>query len=470
MKRFQKSVDRVKHLADQSEVKALPHVVIIGAGFGGLRAARKLARASVRVTVVDRSNHHLFWPLLYQVATAGMTGEEIAVPVRAVLGKQRNAQVLQAAVERVDLELQQVWLHTGEALHYDRLIVAAGATSNYYDHPEWREHTHNLSSLKDAYGIRARVLSAFEEAERSGDPETQRRLLTFVAVGGGPTGVELAGALVELSDAILRADFRRVDPQLVRVVLVEMMPSILAPFGEKLAGTARRQLTQMGVEVRTGANVERIGDNVIRIDGEDLICNMVCWTAGVKPQALAERLGVQLDKRGFVPVEQDCSIPGYPNAYVIGDMAAFYPPGAQRPLPGLAPVAMQEASCVARNIVRQLQGKPALPFKYVDKGIMATIGSGKALAKAGKVQLSGFVAWMAWIFVHVFYLIGFRSRSLVLFEWFWAYATHRRGARVIAEAAPESNRHLPPKAAVRPAPEAAPESASRHEEAAAALH
>ena len=440
----------------------VPHVVIIGAGFGGLRAARELRSERVRVTVVDRTNHHLFLPLLYQVATGGMTAEEIAVPVRAVLGKQANTRVLQAAAERVDLATQEVFLHSGEVLHYDRLIVAAGATNNYYDHPEWRAHTHTLGTLQDAYGIRARVLSAFEAAERCTDEATQRRLLTFVAVGGGPTGAELAGALAELSQAILRTDFHRVNPAHVRVVLVEMMPSILAPFGAALSEKATQVLTRKGVQVRAGVQVQAIGEDCIRLDGEDLPCSLVCWTAGVKPRPLAERLGVPLDKRGFVRVDKDCSIPGHRNAYVIGDMAAFYPPGADKPLPGLAPVAMQQASCVARNILRQLDGKSAKPFAYVDKGIMAILGGGQGLVRAGNIQLSGFIAWLAWIFVHVYYLIGFRSRSLVLFEWFWAYTTHRRGARVLAEAVPEANVHLPQFARPDKEPEAA-EAAARPE-------
>jgi len=406
-----------------------PHVVVVGGGFGGLYAARALASRPVRVTLLDRRNHHLFQPLLYQVATAALNASDIAAPLRSVLRRARNVTVLLAEVVRVDLAARRLALDRGE-IGYDALILAAGAGHSYFGHEDWEVFAPGLKSLEDALEIRRRVLSAYESAEREPDGAEQRALLTFVVVGGGPTGVELAGALAEISRQTIARDFRVIDPTKARIILLEGGDRVLASFPEALSRRAQDALQRIGVEVRTRANVTRVTADAVWLGGEQVRARTVLWAAGVAAAPLTRTLGVTLDRSGRVPVEPDLSIPGHPEAFAIGDMSVCRDrTGA--PLPGLAPVAMQQGSRAADNALRRLSGQPTRPFRYRDRGTMATIGRAAAVAVVGGVQLSGLVAWLAWLFVHIMFLIGFRNRFLVLFEWAWAYLSWQRGARLI---------------------------------------
>jgi NADH:ubiquinone reductase (H+-translocating) len=408
-----------------------PHVVIVGGGFGGLTAARELGSAPVRVTLVDRSNHHTFQPLLYQVAMAGLSPAEIAQPIRAILQRQWNTTVYMAEVDRVDLKPRQVRLVDGEVLEWDFLVLACGATTSYFGHEEWRLSSPGLKSLQDAVRIRERVLVAFEQAEREPSRERRSALLSFVVVGGGPTGVELAGALAELAKFVLDRDFRNIDPSSARVVLVEAGPRLLPSFPPELSESAASQLRELGVEIRTGARVTSIDPHRVVLDEGELPCSVALWAAGVRAESLTHTLGVTLDKAGRVPVERDLSVRTQPRAFVIGD-AALVLDAKGEPLPGVSPVAMQQARAVARSIRRAIVGKETVPFAYVDKGSMATIGRRRAIAKLDRIELSGFVAWMAWLLVHIWFLIGFKNRLVVMFTWAWSYFTYRRGARIIA--------------------------------------
>ena len=417
------------------------HVVIVGGGFGGLTAARALKKVPVRVTLVDKENHHLFQPLLYQVATAGLSPGEIAVPIRNVLRKHRDTRVIMGEVVGVDLDARRVELGDGGTLEYDWLVVAAGTQNNYFGHDDWEEHARGLKSIHDALAVRERILMAFEAAEREQDPERRDELLTFVVIGAGPTGVEMAGAISELSRQTLKEDFRVVDPAGIRVVLAEMAPRVLPPFDEKLSASAEKQLEDLQVEVRTGTPVTDVNERGVRIGDDFIPCSTVVWASGVEAVPLAERLGTKLEK-GKVAVEPDCSLPGHREVFAIGDIAHLVPEegdNAGEPLPGLAPVAMQQGRHVVRCIRADVRNAEREPFRYADKGMMATIGRSRAVAQSGKLRLSGLLAWLAWIFVHVWYLIGFRNRLLVMFNWFWSYATFKRGARLIAHA------HDPPR-------------------------
>lgn len=419
---------------------AEPRVVIVGGGFGGLTLARALKGAAVRVTLVDRMNHHLFQPLLYQVATAGLSPADIAYPIRSALRNQDNASVLLGEVTSVDWRAREIVLHDGARVAYDFLVIAAGASTNYFGHDgDWKTHTLALKSIDDAIEIRRHVLLAFEAAEREPDARARGRLLTFAVIGGGPTGIETSGALAELSHTVMARDFRVIDPTQTRVVLIERASQLLPSFGPELGRKAKRQLEELGVEVRLDAEVTAIDASGLEIAGERLEAGTILWTAGVQARSLARALDVELDRSGRVLVEQDCSIPGHPEAFAIGDIAAFVPEGETNALPGLAPVAMQQARFLARRIAR---GRRAA-FRYVDKGMMATVGRSRAVAQtgSGRLKLSGLVAWLAWLFVHLWYLIGFRNRVAVLFNWSWAYLTYRRGARLITGA--ESWRRLP---------------------------
>jgi NADH:quinone reductase (non-electrogenic) len=406
-----------------------PHVVVVGGGFGGLYAARALAGRPVRVTLLDRRNHHLFQPLLYQVATAALNASDIAAPLRSVLRRAKNITVLLAEVERVDLAARRLTLDRGE-IGYDALILAAGASHSYFGHEDWEVFAPGLKSLEDALEIRRRVLLAYESAEREVDGAEQRALLTFVVVGGGPTGVELAGALAEISRQTIARDFRIIDPTQARVILLEGGPRVLASFPESLSRRGQHALERLGVEVRTGAIVTRVTADAVWLGGEQIRARTVLWAAGVAAAPLARTLGLTLDRSGRVPVEADLSIPGHPEAFAIGDMSLCRGPSGT-PLPGLAPVAMQQGRCAADNALRHLSGRPSRAFRYRDRGSMATIGRAAAVAVVGGIQLSGLVAWLAWLFVHVMFLIGFRNRFLVLFEWAWAYVSWQRGARLI---------------------------------------
>ncbi len=410
------------------------HVVIVGGGFGGLTTAQELRKANVRVTLVDRQNHHLFQPLLYQVAMAGLAPSEIAVPIRSILRRSSNTTVLLAEVKTVDLVNKRLTLGHGPDLEYDYLVLAPGARTHYFGHDDWEHFAPGLKSLDDAVEIRRRVLLAFEAAERETDPAERAKLLSFIVIGAGPTGVELAGAIAELSRYALGRDFRRARPAETRVLLVEGGERVLAAFDPSLSEKAVLQLSELGVHVRTGTIVERIADEgVILRSGEVLAACTVVWAAGVACSPLIAKLGVEVDRMGRAKVEADCSLPGHPDAFVIGDAAFLLGPD-QKPLPGVSPVAMQMGRHVADLITQAADGKVASArpaFGYVDKGSMATIGRSRAIAQTGSLKLSGFLAWMAWLLVHIWYLIGFRNRLLVLFDWAWSYFTYRRGARLI---------------------------------------
>jgi NADH dehydrogenase len=409
----------------------LPHVVVVGAGFGGLEAAHSLGRAPVRVTVLDRCNHHLFQPLLYQVATAGLSPGDIASPIRRVLARYENTQVLLADVQRVDVADRVVVL-AERRIAYDYLVLATGSSHAYFGHPEWGRAAPGLKTLGDALDIRRRVLTAFEDAERQPDEEEQRRLLTFMIVGGGPTGVELAGALAEIAHHTLAHEFRRIDPASAKIILVEGGPTILSTYPESLRRAARRSLHRLGVEVREGVIVTDIEPGLVRTGEATLRVGTVLWAAGVAASSLGASLGVPLDRAGHVVVGPDLSIPGHPEVFVIGDLALFAH-GAGRPLPGVAPVAQQQGRHAAANIRRALRGESSEPFHYKDWGNLATIGRGSAIADFGHVRLSGYFAWLAWLFIHVMRLVGFRNRVAVFFEWAWAYVTYQRSVRLITE-------------------------------------
>lgn len=420
-----------------STALALPRVVVIGAGFGGLAAARKLADAPVHLTVVDRRNHHLFQPLLYQVATAGLSPGDIAYPIRSILRNQSNARVLLADVDSIDTARREVRLADG-VLPYDYLILAAGAGHAYFGHDDWEKNAPGLKTLEDALAIRRRILLAFEKAEREPDAARRKDLLTFVIVGGGPTGVELAGAIAEISRHVLVSDFRAIDPREARIVLVEAGPRILSSLAEASSRRAAKQLSSRGVEVRTGTPVTGICAEGVSLGSEFIRARTVLWAAGVAASPLARSLGIPLDRAGRAIVEPDLSIPGHPEVFVIGDLSVFLHQTG-RPLPGLSPVAMQQGRSAARNIRRSLDGKPRLPFDYSDKGTLAVIGRAAAVAEIAGLRLSGLPAWLVWCFVHVFYLIGFRNRFIVMIEWAWAYVSYQRGARLITgEVGPEA--------------------------------
>lgn len=412
-------------------MKLKRRVVIIGGGFGGLSVARALAREPVHVTLVDRSNHHLFQPLLYQVAMAGLSPGEIAVPIRAVLGRQANARVLLGEVTGIDLAARQVQTRETLPLDYDYLVIATGAQNSYFGHDDWARFASGLKDLDDAIEIRRRVLLAFEAAEREPDPTLQRRHLTFVVIGGGPTGVELAGAIAELATFVLARDFRAIHSDAARVVLVEGGDRILGSFDPRLSAKAAESLAQMGVEVRTSLRVTAMDETGVRCGDEHIAASTVLWAAGVRGASLCQNVGLPVDRSGRVTVEQDCSVKDHPEVFVIGDAAAFVPEGGSQPLPGVSPVAMQQGRFVARQIARSCEGAPRQRFKYWDKGSMATIGRSRAVAQVGKLQLSGFLAWLAWLSVHILYLIDFRNRLVVLVDWAWAYFAYRRGARLI---------------------------------------
>lgn len=415
-----------------------PHVVIIGAGFGGLTCAQSLERSDVRITVVDRTNHHLFQPLLYQVAMAGLSPADIAAPIRGILATQDNVRVLLAEVKSVDLARKTITLDGDptareNALSFDFLVLALGAKTSYFGHDEWEAFAPGLKSLDDAIEIRARVLLAFERAERETDPEERKKLLQFVVIGGGPTGVELAGAIAELAHTVLAQDFREIHPQEAKVTLIEAGERVLAAMDPDMSQSAKEQLRDLGVEVRTHARVMRIdAEGVTLDDGSLLRSNTILWGAGVGGTRLATSLGVPLDPQKRVVVKNDCSVPGFSRVFAIGDMAHFEENG--RPLPGVSPTAMQQARYVAATITGEAGGiseSQRTPFRYFDKGSMATIGRKRAVAQAGKMKMSGLLAWLAWLFIHVWYLIGFRNRFVVLFTWFWSYLSYKRGARLI---------------------------------------
>jgi NADH:ubiquinone reductase (H+-translocating) len=406
-------------------VNSRPHVVILGGGFGGLYAAKALKRAPARVTIVDRRNFHLFQPLLYQVATAALNPSDIAYPIRSVVARQENTNVILGEATAVDVERKIVRLADSEVA-YDYLIVATGATHSYFGHPEWAHDAPGLKTIEDALEIRRRVLIAFEAAERETDRDMQQAWLTFVIVGAGPTGVELAGALSEIARHTMLRDFRTINPLSARVVLIEGKDRVLPTYPPDLSKKADAQLRHLGVEVMTNAMVTSVDEHHVGIGETTIPTRTVLWAAGVQASPLARTLGAPLDRAGRVLVNDDLTLPNHPEVFVIGDLASL-----RTPVPGVAPAAIQEGVHAARNIQRLLRGQKTLPFRYWDKGSLATIGRAAAVADFGRIHVSGFAAWFAWLAVHIFFLIGFRNRLLVILQWAWAYVTYQRGARLI---------------------------------------
>jgi len=403
--------------------------VILGGGFAGLNAAKALRRAPVRVTLIDKRNFHLFQPLLYQVATASLSPSEIAYPIRSILHKQANTTVLLGEARRVDLERQEVVL-TDDRIPFDYLIVATGTQSTYFGHDDWQQQAPGLKSIEEALTIRHKILYAFERAERETDPDRRRALLTFVIVGGGATGVELAGALAEISRQTLRQDFRNFNPADARILLVEGGPTLLGGYPDRLTGAAHRSLERLGVEVRTDTRVTGIEPGTVHLPDEDIAAETVLWAAGVTGQEIGQTLGQALVRGGRVAVEETLALPGHPNVYVAGDLAMSKDKRGKE-LPGVAQVAMQGGRRAAKNIVRTLNGNDPQPFHYFDKGNIATIGWNRAVAEIGPLQLSGFLAWAIWALIHIVFLIGYRSRITVALQWAWAYVSRGRGARLI---------------------------------------
>jgi NADH dehydrogenase len=406
-----------------------PHVVIVGAGFGGLEAAKKLACEDVRVTVIDRTNYHLFQPLLYQVATAALSPADIAAPVRAVLSKCKNAEVILAEVQSVDVDAKKIKTIDME-IGYDFLIVATGARHSYFGHNEWEKLAPGLKSLEDAIEVRRRLLMAFEYAEKITDEAARKAAMTFVIIGGGPTGVEMAGAIAEIARYTLAKDFRHIDPSQARVILIEGEPRLLAAFPEDLSESARKQLIDLGVEVRTSTRATNLTEAGVQVGDEFIPCHVKIWAAGNNASFVGKTLGAPADRVGRVIVNDDLTIPGHPEVQVIGDLAN-YPHQTGEPLPGISPVAMQQGRHAARSVLAMIKGRKPQRFRYWDKGTMATIGRNKAVADLKFVHLSGFPAWLAWLFVHIIFLVGFRNRLLVLIQWAWAYLTFDKGARLI---------------------------------------
>ena len=407
---------------------ALPHVVIVGGGFGGIEAAKALGRAKVRVTLVDRRNHHVFQPLLYQVATAALNPANIASPIRRILKWYDNVEVLLGEVESVDVPSKALKLTDGE-IRYDYLIVATGAAHSYFGHEEWSADAPGLKSIEDALDIRRRVFLAYEAAEREPDASRRREWLTFVVVGAGPTGAELAGAIAEIARHDLVHEFHRFNPARSRVILLEAGPRVLPSYAEDLSAKAQKQLEHLGVDVRVGTKVTGVDGEGVSTGSGHIEARTVLWGAGVQGSPLAKSLGAPLDRSGRVKVEPDLTLPGSPEVFVIGDLAALEQDG--KLVPGVAPAAMQGGKYAAKAILATLKGKPRKPFRYVDKGSLATIGRAAAVGEIGRLHLSGFVAWVAWSLIHVFFLIGFRNRVLVMLEWGWLYLFHDRGSRLI---------------------------------------
>ena len=419
---------------------SLPRVVVVGAGFGGLTAARALGDAAVVLTLLDRRNFHLFQPLLYQVATAALNPSDIAAPIRHVVRRQRNTTVLLADVRAVDVSAKAVRTDHGD-VPYDFLVLAAGADDSYFGHDEWRVFAPGLKTVEDALEMRRRILLAFERAEWEKESRARQEWLTFVVVGGGPTGVELAGALAEIARHALASDFRGIDPARARVILVEGADRVLPGFPPALSESAARQLAGLGVSVRTGVRVTRIDGEAVWLGEERIGARTALWAAGVAASGLTRSLGAPVDRQGRVLVAPDLTVPGHPEISVIGDASALVDRG--KAVPGVAPAAMQEGRHAAKNIRRAISGRPLRAFRYRDKGTLATIGRAAAVADIRGWKLSGFVAWVAWLAIHIFFLIGFRNRALVLFEWAWAYVSWQRGARLITRADAAANAPSP---------------------------
>jgi NADH:ubiquinone reductase (H+-translocating) len=416
------------------------HIVVLGAGFGGLAFCKHFRRPNARITLVDRTNHHLFQPLLYQVATAGLSGPDIAQPVRAIFSDRPDITVLLDKVMDFDLANKQVLLEENK-LDYDYLVVALGSCTSYFNHPEWEQFAPGLKTLDDALRIRSRVLLGFEQAENESDAAQREKLLTIVVVGGGPTGVELAGAFAELARTVLKRDFRRIDPSQAKIILIEGAPNVLSFLPADLAQSATRQLEGLGVHVRTSMRVKDIREGEVELeDGEIIRAGNILWTAGVSAVPLTKKLGVELDKAGRVKVNPDLSVPSHPEVFAVGDLAALLQENG-KPVPGVSPAAMQEGRHAARIVEDEIDlgagRSPRPPFKYWDKGTMATIGRSAAVAEVGRFKFSGLLAWLTWLFVHLVFLIGFRNRIAVLMQWAYSYFAYKRSARIITYLPPE---------------------------------
>jgi NADH:ubiquinone reductase (H+-translocating) len=407
-----------------------PHILIVGGGFAGLYTARGVRHLEADVTLLDRHNYHLFQPLLYQVATAGLNPSDIAAPIRGILRRQKNVSVILGEAVSIDVPNRRVQLADGASLSYDHLVIATGATHSYFGHPEWERDAPGLKTIDDALEIRRRVLTAFEAAERETDPEKQKALLTFMVIGAGPTGVELAGALSEIARQTMVRDFRNIHPESARIILIEGKERVLPVYPPDLSEKARKQLVDLGVDVILGASVTEVNDHEVRAGDRVIPTRTVLWGAGVQASPLVKSLGVPLDRAGRVLVEPDLTIPGHNEVFVIGDLAAARQHDGSF-VPGVAPAAIQAGQHTALNLERAVEGQPLRAFKYRDKGSLATIGRAAAVADFGKVRFGGFMAWMAWLVIHIFFLIGFRNRFLVITQWAWAYLTYQRGARLI---------------------------------------
>lgn len=409
--------------------KSTPRVVVVGAGFGGLNVVKGLLHERVQITIVDRKNHHTFQPLLYQVATAGLSPGEIAAPVRSIFKGDSNVVSLLEEVEGFDLERRLVYT-SEQDLPYDYLVVAAGATHAYFGHDEWERLAPGLKTIEDALEIRRRVLLAFELAERQSVAGEGSGPLNFVVVGAGPTGVELAGTLAEITNHVLAHEFRSIDPTMAHILLLEGGPRVLPAYPEDLSASAEEQLRHLGVDVRTSTMVTQVEPGAVRFGDTRIVAPVIIWAAGVAASPLGKKLGVPCDRAGRVQVQPDLSIPGHPDVFVVGDLATIKDENG-KPVPGVAPAAMQEGTFVANTIRRDIAGQPRENFKYWDKGSLATIGRAAAVAQFGKIHISGFIAWLSWLFIHIFFLIGFRNRLLVFIQWAWSYLTYERGARLI---------------------------------------
>ena len=410
--------------------QSLPQVVIVGSGFGGLSAAKELAGKPVRVTLIDRTNHHLFQPLLYQVATAGLSPADIAQPIRHIVRDAKNIEVILGEVDWIDCGAKEVRTTDDVGYPYDYLILAAGARHSYFGHDEWEAYAPGLKSLEDAIELRRRILDAFEAAEMATSEDERRAALTFTVVGAGPTGVEMAGAIAELAHKTLAEDFRRIDSRSARILLLDGAPRVLPTFSEDLSRSALAQLKRMGVEVHTGAIVKDLSNRGVMVNGEFVASRTVVWAAGNAAAPIGKSLGTSVDRAGRVIVNEDLSIPGHPDIFAIGDMVCFKDQTGQ-PLPGVSPVAMQMGRRATKNILLLIQGKKPEPFRYFDKGSMATIGRNKAIADLKFARFGGYLAWLSWLFVHLIFLVGLRNRLLVVFQWTWSYLTFGRGARLI---------------------------------------
>jgi NADH dehydrogenase len=413
-------------------------IVVIGGGFAGLWAVRKLARAPVAITLIDRNNHHLFQPLLYQVATAGLAAPSIAAPLRHILRDQRNATVLMSEVLNIDAESRKVTLHDRQ-IPYDYLLVASGATHAYFGHDQWEQFAPGLKNLDDAFLIRRKVLCAFEQAEAALSDSERDACLTFAVIGAGPTGAELAGTLAEIARHTLAREFRHIDSRKARVMLIEAGPRVLATFAEDLSNKAREQLQKLGVEVHTGAPVTDIGDGFLEFGSQRIAARTILWAAGVAASPLGKQLGAEVDRAGRVRVAPDLSLPTRPEVFVAGDLASIQQDG--KPVPGVAPAAKQMGACAANNILARIAGRPTKPFHYTDFGALATIGRHSAIAQLPNFRFSGIFAWWFWLVLHIYFLIGFRSRLIVLINWAWAYFTYARGARIILRPSSETENH-----------------------------